>query len=59
MLLLIGLLPDRVLIAFSFTDLALFCWVFIAYMLQVMLLQKISKNPDGTTNGCTQWVSIH
>jgi hypothetical protein len=38
MLLLIGLLPDRVLAAFSLTDLAFCRWIFIVYMLQVMPL---------------------
>jgi hypothetical protein len=38
----------------------LFCrLVFIADILQVMLLQKISKNLGGTPNGWTQWVYIH
>jgi hypothetical protein len=31
--------------------------IFIAYMLQVSLLQKILENPDGTPNGCAQRVS--
>jgi hypothetical protein len=33
-------------------DLPLCRGIFIAYMLQVSLLQKISKNPGGTPNGC-------
>jgi hypothetical protein len=52
MLLRIGLLPNRVLVVLSLTNLAFCRWVFIAYMLQVMPHQKITKNPDGTPNGC-------
>jgi hypothetical protein len=52
MLLLIGLLADRVCTVFSLTNLAHYRCVFIAYMLQAVPLQKIPKNLDGTPNGC-------
>jgi hypothetical protein len=50
--LLIGLVLGRVWTSSSLTDLPPCHYVFIAYMLQVSLLQKISKNLDGTPIGC-------
>jgi hypothetical protein len=47
-----GLLPYRPIFPFC-------RGIFIVYMLQVLLLQKISKNLGGTPNVCAQWVSSH
>jgi hypothetical protein len=52
-------LVDRVTGNLSLTDLGFCHLVCTTDILQIGLLQKISKNPGRTPNGCAQWVYIH